>query len=372
MKAKVAVIPCKSYEPLLVQQAVRKAVDTLGGISAFIRPGSRVLVKPNLLMAVVPEKAVTTHPEVVRGVIKILKEINCSIKVGDSPSAWGKQIENVGQVYSVTGIKKVCEEEGVSLVEFDKRRWIEKFPLAAILDECDHVVNVPKFKTHGLTILTGAIKNLFGFIPGTFKTELHKKFFDRDDFCRMLVDILQQVLPELSIVDGVTAMEGDGPAPAGKVREQNLLVAGADPVAVDSVLAMIMGLEPEDILPTKVAAKRGLGVSDRNSIEIIGAALKDVCGKPFILPAASIQRKLPRPVIRLASKLIKYYPCVERDNCVSCAACIRACPQKVISMHKGKPRVDYSKCIACFCCQEVCPQAAIKIKKNLFARLAGL
>lgn len=372
MKAKVSVIRCNSYDPALVQEAVRKAVDLVGGIASFIKPASKVLVKPNLLIAIEPEKGVTTHPEVVRAVIKILKTIDCKIIVGDSPSAWGRYIENVEGVYNATGIKKICEEEGVSLVEFNKRRWRQKFPLAAILDECDYLVNVPKFKTHGLTFLTGAVKNLYGLVVGTFKTELHKKFFDKEDFSKMLVDILQEVRPCFSIVDGIVAMEGDGPSAAGQLRHQNVLVAGADAVAVDSVLAFIMGLKAEDILTTKEAGKRGLGVTDIRSIEILGAALKDFAGKPFVLPATSMQRKLPKPLIKLAMKLIKCYPCIERDHCVACAACIRACPQKVIRMHKGRPAIDYSKCIFCFCCQEVCPQAAIKTKKSLLGKLVGL
>ncbi|MDD5282421.1 MAG: DUF362 domain-containing protein, partial [Candidatus Omnitrophica bacterium] len=177
MNAKISIVKCNSYESLAVEQAVRRTVDLLGGITCFVKPGSRVLVKPNLLMSKGPEYAITTHPQVVSSVIHILKEINCRVVIGDGPSVWGEYIENVDEVYEVTGIKKVAHDEGVELVNFDKRRMRDKFPLTSWLDECDYLINLPKFKTHGFTLITGAIKNLFGLIPGTYKTELHKNYF---------------------------------------------------------------------------------------------------------------------------------------------------------------------------------------------------
>lgn len=373
MKSTLSITRCESYNPALVQESVRKAVDLIGGISNFVKPESCVLVKPNLLMAKEPEFGIDTHPEVVRAVIKILKGINCKIFVGDGPSVWGNQIQNVDEVYRRTGVKQVCQEEDVVLVEFDKRRMREKFPLTTWLDNCDYLVSLPKFKTHDLTLLTGAIKNLFGLVSGTFKTELHKKYFEINEFAKILVDIFQEVKPALTIVDGIVAMEGDGPATGGKLRNLNLLLASSDCVALDSVMALIMGVKPFDVLSTKEAAKRGLGEADIKSITILGEELEAVMGKQFLLPSTSfLKRKIPKPIIKLAKRLIKYYPCVERDNCVSCAACIDACPNKIISMNNKRIVFDYSKCIACFCCQEACPASAIKIKRSYLARLIGL
>jgi uncharacterized protein (DUF362 family)/Pyruvate/2-oxoacid:ferredoxin oxidoreductase delta subunit len=324
-------------------------------------------------MAKEPEAGITTHPEVVRAVIKILKDINCKIFVGDSPSVWGEYIKNVDKVYELTGIKKVCSDEGVELVEFDKKRMRKKFPLTSWLDDCDCFINIPKFKTHELTILTGAIKNLFGLVTGTFKTELHKNYFSIEEFSKVIVDIYAEAKPSLTIVDGVMAMEGDGPATNGRLRRKNLLLAGSDCVALDSILALIMGIKPLDILTTKIAAERGLGEANINSIMVLGEKLEAVIGEPFLLPASSMIRKIvPRPILKLAKKLIKYYPCVERDNCIACAACVKACPAKIISLKNKRITFDYSKCIACFCCQEVCPNAAIKVKKSLVAKMIGL
>lgn len=372
MKSKVSIVRCNGYDSSLVLEAARKAIDLIGGISSFVKPKSRVLVKPNMLAAREPSTGIDTHPEVLRAVIRLLKEIDCTVFVGDSPAVWGKQVENVGRVYEIAGITQVVRQEGVNLVEFDKRRWRGKFPLTTWLDNCDYFVSLPKFKTHNLTILTAAIKNLFGLVTGTYKAELHKNYFYTDEFSKILVDIYQEAKPTLTLIDGITAMEGDGPASAGRLRSLNLLFAGVDCVALDSVLALIMGLKPLDILTTREAAKRGLGIADPDSIEICGEKLKDAIGKPFLLPTASKKRKLPQPVIDLAKKLIRYYPCVERDNCTACAACIQACPVKVMRMEDKQILIDYSRCIACFCCLEVCPSAAIKVKKSIFAKMIGL
>jgi uncharacterized protein (DUF362 family)/ferredoxin-like protein FixX len=373
MNSKVSIVKCDSYDPGPVFQSVKQAVDLLGGISGIVKPGSKVLVKPNLLMAKGPEFGVDTHPEVVRAVIKLLKQINCKIFVGDGPSVWGKYIANVEGVYELSGIKEVCESEGVNLVKFDKRRWRGKFPLTTWLDDVEFVVSLPKFKTHGLTLLTGAIKNLFGLVSGTYKTELHKNYFNKADFAKIVVDVFEAVKPGLTIVDGIIAMEGDGPGTGGKLRSSNVILAGNDCVSLDSVMALIMGLKPLDVLTTKEASERNLGIADINNISIMGERLENITGKPFILPAASpVSKNLPASVIKLASKLIKYYPCVELDNCLKCSACIRACPNKAVSMKNERIKFDYKKCIACFCCQEVCPASAIKTKKSLFAKMIGL
>ena len=373
MKSQVSIVKCNSYNHSLVFEATKKAIELIGGISSFVRPESRILVKPNILMAKEPEFGIDTHPEVVRAVIKILKEINCEIFVGDGPSVWGNQAKNVDNVYERAGIKSICEEEKVSLVKFDKRRWRGKFPLTTWLDNCDYLVSIPKFKTHDLTILTGAIKNLFGLVSGTYKTELHKKYFDREPFAGILVDIFQEAKPALTVVDGIVAMEGDGPGTSGKLRDLNLLLASADCVSLDSIMALIMGLEPFDILTTKEAVSRGMGIADINSIEIFGEKLEEVIVESFLLPTtSSFKKNIPRPVINLAKKLIKYYPCVERDNCIRCAACIQACPNQAISMKNERIIFDYSKCIACFCCQEACPASAIKVKKSILAKIVGL
>jgi len=372
MNSQVAIVQCKSYNPDLVLEAVRKAVDLIGGITHYIQPKSKVLVKPNLLMAKEPEWGIDTHPAVVRAVVKILKEIDCQIYLGDGPSVWGSQAENVDKVYEKSGMRQVADGENIELVKFDKKRWRKNFPLSTWLDDCDYLVSLPKFKTHDLMTLTGAIKNLFGLVSDTYKTELHKKYFRAEDFARMLVDIYQEARPALTVIDGITAMEGDGPGTSGKLRNPGLLFAGSDGVALDSILALIMGLKPLDILSTREAAQRGMGIADINKIEILGVGLKDIIEAPFKLPGTSIYKKIPRPVLEIAKNLIRFYPRIHHGNCTRCQVCIWICPQKVMSIKNNRVAIDYSGCISCFCCQEVCPASAIKVKKSVLAKIIGL
>ena len=373
MKSKVSIARCADYRTGLVEDSVRKAVDLLGGIKNFIKPGSKVLVKPNILMAKEPEAGITTHPEVVRSVIRLLKEQSCKVFVGDSPSVFGNQIGNLGEVYERTGISRICKEELVELVMFDKRLWQGKFPLTSYLKECDYFISIPKFKTHNLTTLTGAIKNLFGLVCGTYKIELHKNYFDASEFAKMIVDIYEVAKPDLTIVDAIVSMEGDGPATAGTLKNTGFLVASVDCVAIDSILSVLMGLKPDEILTTREAALRGLGVSDIAEIEILGEDLAKIKPDEFLLPSASIQkRKIPKPILNIFKALVRYYPVIRHDRYTRCCACVKACPQMIISLKNNKMRFDYSRCIACFCCQEVCPSSAINVKKTILTKMLGL
>ncbi|MFC1658203.1 DUF362 domain-containing protein [Candidatus Omnitrophota bacterium] len=372
MEAEVALVKCKNYTPSLVEQAIRRSIELLGGIEKFVRPRSRVLLKPNLLMAKEPEFGITTHPEVVRAVARVLKGIGCELFIGDGPSVWGNQIENVDEVYKKTGIVRISEEEGIKIVKFDKSRWQGNFPLTSWLADCDSFVSLPKFKTHELTVLTAAIKNLFGLVTGAYKTELHRKYPKQEEFCGMLVDIYEQARPCLTVVDAITAMEGDGPASGGRLRSRGFLLAGVDCVALDSILALIMGLEPSDILTTKQAAGRNLGIAEVSSMRILGERLQDVTQEPFQLPSTSIIHKIPRPVIKAIAGLVRFYPEVNHHNCTLCGACIPACPEKVISINDSRISIDCSGCISCFCCQEACPYSAINVKRSLAAKLLRL
>ncbi len=372
MNAKISIVKCNSYESLAVEQAERRTVDLLGGITCFVKPGSRVLVKPNLLMSKGPEYAITTHPQVVSSVIHILKEINCRVVIGDGPSVWGEYIENVDEVYEVTGIKKVAHDEGVELVNFDKRRMRDKFPLTSWLDECDYLINLPKFKTHGFTLITGAIKNLFGLIPGTYKTELHKNYFKPSEFVKILADIYQEARPALTIIDGISAMEGEGPGTSGKVRQLNLLLAGSDCVALDTVMARIMGIKHQEVLSTREAALRGLGEDNLSKIKIEGEGIDKLNIRPFILPQASKLNNLPDAFKIILKWLIRYYPYSLRLKCTRCGHCVNICPKKCIMLKKKGIVFNYKQCIACFCCQESCPAAAIGVKKSILAKLIGL
>jgi len=372
MNSKVALARCDDYDPLKVQAAVRRAVDLAGGIAGFIKPGSRVLVKPNLLMAKEPEFGITTHPEVVRAAVKLLKEINCSVMIGDGPSVWGGIAEKVDEVYTATGMRRIAEEEKVTLVKFQNWRWRKDFSLTNWLDDCDYIVSIPKFKTHGLTTLSGAVKNLYGLVSVNHKTELHRKYFKPEEFSRILVDIYQEARPALTIIDGVIAMEGNGPGTSGTLREAGLIAAGSDCAALDGALSLVMGLEPEAVGTNKEAAKRGLGVIDKEKIDFVGDPLAAFIREPFKLPGNSILNKIPGPVVKIIKHYLRFYPCVGHNVCTKCLTCVKACPNQAVSFKKGRIEIDRSKCISCFCCQESCPVNAISAKKSLLAKLIGL
>ena len=381
-KPQVSIVKCKSYQPEELTEKIRESLRLIGGIEKFIRPGAKVLVKPNLLMAASPDTAITTHPEFVRQVLRILKGINCKIYLGDGPSVFGSQMENIVKVYEQTGIREIAEEEAVELVTFDKR-YIPPtpegaqgyFPLAQYVKDCDYIVSIPKFKTHEYIILTGAVKNLFGLIPGTFKLECHKNFHQPERFAKMLLDVCAAVKPALSIVDGITGMEGNGPATSGSKRDIGLILAGSDPVAMDTVLAGIMNARPENIYTIKEALNRNLPGASLDNIDILGMSLERVVIRGFKLPDISIQRailnNLPPFAANLLKKWLTFQPKIDTDTCQLCDACVNNCPQKTMSNKNGKIVIDYSQCISCFCCREVCPYAAIGIKKSFLARLLG-
>lgn len=368
MDSQVSIIKCKSYGQNEVFAAVKKATDLIGGIAAFVKKGDRVLIKPNLLAAQPPESGIDTHPEFVRAVVRLVKQTNAEIILGDSPSVWGRPQE-IDLVYETSGIKAVAKEEGVNLIKLDRSMMVDGYSLTTLIKDCNRIISLPKFKTHDLMVLTGAIKNLFGLVPGLFKTELHRRAINSESFAKVLVDILGLAKPTLTIIDGIVAMEGDGPATAGTPRNMGLVLAGNDCVSLDAVLATIMGLNPKDILSTKEASERGMGEAKLENIEILGERIEDVIAQDFKLPQTSIVNRLPKPMLKILKGLTRIYPAIDNDLCKMCQACVKSCPANAITNKAEQLRIEYSRCILCFCCQEVCPYAAVKIKKNVFTRI---
>lgn len=371
MKSKVSIVKCKDYDEKNLQAVLNKSLDLIGGINNFVKSTDKVLIKPNLLSATTPETAIDTHPEFVRSVIKLVKQTGAKIFLGDSPSVWGRPQE-VDNVYEKSGMKQIAEEENIELVKFDRSRLKSGYPIAIWADECDCIISLPKFKTHDLTILTGAIKNLFGLIPGLYKTELHKRALSSPEMAEVLADIYSVVKPKLSIVDGILALEGDGPASGGTPRNLGLILASSDAVAVDSVMAAIMGLRPKDVLSTKEAAERNLGCADFDDIEILGENIQDVIVSDYKLPQTSILNKIPRPFLTLGKSFLRFRPIIDESKCTVCGLCVKACPVSAISIENKHTRINNAKCVLCLCCKEVCPQGAVSVKKSLVAKMIGI
>lgn len=366
MKSKVSLIQCNSYRTRDVYDAVKRSVDLLGGISSVVKPGNRVLIKPNLLSAKPPESGIDTHPEVVRAVVRLVKETGGIAEVGDSP---GGSVKKMAEVYATSGIKQVCEEENVKIVNFDKVKTMKGIPVATAPLSADVFISLPKFKTHSLMTLTGAVKNVFGIVPGLFKTECHKLAPNPAAFAKLLVDIYSYAQPHLSILDGIVGMEGDGPASGGILRKINLIAASTDAVSMDAVMSRIMGIEPFDIFTTREADRRGLGTGRIEDIEVVGDDLNRFIQPGFKLPRTTLYHRLPNSFMRFMSLFLKVRPGVNPDRCKNCGLCVRSCPVEAISSEKGKIKFDYSKCILCLCCHEFCPENAIFIKENIIARI---
>ena len=371
MNSKVSIVKCDNYDREKLLSSVRKSLDLVGGISSFIKEGDKVLIKPNLLSATTPDTGVDTHPEFARAVIKIVKETGAKIYLGDGPSVWGRP-QDVDLVYEKSGMKSLAYEEGVNLVRFNKVIMKSSYPFTSWVDECDRIISLPKFKTHDLMTLTGAIKNLFGLIPGLYKTELHRRALKAEDFSKILVDIYSIVKPTLSIVDGVVSMEGDGPASGGQLRNLGLIIASSDGVALDSVLSTIMGLKPEDILSTREAGRRGLGNTRLDNIEISGEEIKDLIIRDYKLPQVSLLKRTPKPFLQLAKGLFRFRVKINYSKCKKCQLCIKGCPVQAIELQDNKIKVNHTKCVLCLCCKEICPEGAVVLSKSIFARILSI
>lgn len=367
---KVSLVKCKSYDAADVAAAVRHAVDLLGGMEKFVKRDERVLLKPNLLTDAAPDQGITTHPEVVRAVIRLLKPLTKNIYCGDSPSVWGEQ-RDIDRVYETTGIKGVCQEEGVELVYFTKPKMYGAYPLTEWLEKCDRLISLPKFKTHGFTVLTGGLKNLFGLVIGMYKIKIHRDNPQPDDLCKAIVDIYGVRRPDLTILDGIVAMEGEGPGSGGTLRPSELIAASPEALALDVVLAKIMGLEPADIPTNREAFRRGWQPADIKAIEIAGEHLQNCVLEGFRLPKTTFLNKMPKWAIDVIKQFLQMKVVVLLDKCRRCHLCQKSCPAGAIEVNEKGAMIRRRMCIYCLCCQEICPHGAIRVKKNFLLRLIG-
>jgi uncharacterized protein (DUF362 family)/NAD-dependent dihydropyrimidine dehydrogenase PreA subunit len=367
MRPKVSIVRCADYDRRRIAEAVKRSVDLIGGISRFVKKSARVLIKPNLLSARDPEQAVTTHPEFVRAVARLVKEAGGTPSIGDSPGSFFT-IKHIDEVFEKTGMKGVADEESVELVKFDKIIHIDGYPISAALKEYDLVINLPKLKTHTLAMLTGAIKNMYGFLPGLSKVQYHKRSPNIKEFSQTLADIYAITRPGLSIMDGVVGMDGDGPA-AGRKRDIGLILAGADGVSLDAVFARMAGLPYEKNILLKEMVKRGLGVGRVEDIDVVGERLDTSRIRDFKLPRTEIVYRFPTFIARHLAKVIYFLPVIDEAVCEKCDICVASCPVDAITINKDTSNIDGNKCVKCFCCHEVCPYDAIFIKKNFLAKL---
>ena len=283
MKTKVAIVKCPDYQQANVDHAIRQGLELLGGLGQFVHPGEKVLLKVNALMDVPPDAAVTTHPSLVEALGKELKALRAFPLVGDSP---GNAAANNEKTMEIDGYTRAIKNAGGEVLNFQKfpivdipspsgNRRINKIKISQAVLDVDTVINLPKLKTHGWMLFSGAIKNLYGVVPGFYKSKFHIVSPQPDLFSETLVDIFQIVKPRLNIMDAVIGMEGAGPS-AGEKRFMGALFFSTDAVALDAVCSAAIGYRPLTIDTTRIACERGLGTAKLEEIEIVGTTLEEV------------------------------------------------------------------------------------------------
>lgn len=364
-RSTISIVRCTDYNTNKVERSVRHAINLLGGIEKFVKRGERVLIKPNLLSARRPEEAVCTHPEVVRAVVRILKEVGASITIGDSPGGFLKNIE---EVYRVSGISSVAREEKVNLVKFAFSKKVEGFPISVRVLGADKIISLPKFKTHEITGITGAVKNMYGSIVGLFKTKCHADAPTEKQLAKVIAKVFSLTKPDLSIVDGIVSMEGEGPS-AGDPCRTEFIMAGCDAVAIDTMLAVLIGAKPLSFAVTSECGNMGLGQTDPDKIDILGENFSGFIKRDFKQARGRIiLRFLPPLLMGMVAQQLKFWPEIDPELCKKCNMCKLSCPVHAIDVRKKIYYVDKGKCIRCMCCREVCPYKAIHVRKNWLAR----
>jgi uncharacterized protein (DUF362 family)/Pyruvate/2-oxoacid:ferredoxin oxidoreductase delta subunit len=376
-KARVVIIGCDTYADDQVLTAVEKGVDMLGGISVFAKPGESIVMKPNILIGTDPDKGVTTHPAVFGAVGKLLKDAGVIVSYGDSPS-FGKAEPNLRK----SGIKQIGDGLGFGIADFDSGRsvshrdalLVKKFVVANGVLDSDGLVSLPKFKTHGLVRFTGAVKNQFGCVPGLLKSQYHVKLPDPYDFATMLVDLNALIKPRLYVMDGIMAMEGNGPR-SGKLKRLNVLLLSSDPIALDATACRIAHLDPEVVPTSKPGERAGLGTYHIENIELMGEALDSFVDKSFqVNRTPPISSSGGRFRVFLKNRITQR-PVIDKAKCTCCGTCITMCAvqPKAVDWYKGDesrpPRYNYNRCIRCYCCQETCPEGAIYLSTPLLGRI---
>ncbi len=369
---KVIIENAKSYDLDNIQAITEKIFSALPATKR-LNPDTKVAIKPNLVAKHGPDAAVTTHPTVVEAVIIALKARGVKdITVIDSAGGiYNEQVMN--SIYKISGLQDVCERQGVRYggdYESSTRRVegirCKEFIVTNPINNADFIINMPKLKTHAMMSLTCGVKNLFGVIPGLKKAELHMRFPDRQMFGEMICDLCELIRPDITIVDAVVGMEGDGPS-GGDPRPIGSIIAGENIYNVDIVCAKYIAVNPDDV-PYLVSAKnRGLcGVFSNDMLQYPDKfnPIKDF-KKPSTQKSIIFANRLPKPlrfIMPYVAELITPRPVVNRKGCVGCSKCAEICPKDIIDINNKKAYINKKSCIRCYCCHEMCPVKAIDIK----------
>ena len=342
---------------------VRPAVDRAFEIFPMELRGKKILIKPNLLRASEAKEGIVTHPAVLRAVVEKVETMDpASIVVGDNPGLFGYG-ENE-ESFKITGLMEAAKGYYQNIgndsqkVDFNAE-FMPTVSLSKIVLDADIIISLPKFKTHGLTVITGAIKNSYGFLPGAQKAKLHKAAGSPERFHEVIVNVFRLRVPDLFIVDAVVGMEGNGPA-SPDLRSIGLILASSNAVALDSVMAMMMGCDPGRLHFLRKAKEAGLGDYDLSTIEVIGELKRLPDFKLPPLGGQAIFRNETMQAMIHNRTLLR--PQADPELCTGCGICVEQCPVSALTMNDDLPQVDADTCITCFCCQEICPEKAMTLR----------
>ncbi len=376
----VAICALDSYEADSARLALSEALERIDEWKE-IKEGSRVIIKANLVSAMKPDEAATTHPVLLSALTEMLLQRGCEVVIGDSPGGM-YNAAFVTRVYRASGMYEV-ENVGAKLnMDFSERsavfedaRVLHTFAYTGYLDECDLIINFSKLKSHGMMGMSAAAKNMFGAIPGVIKPEYHYRFPRYEDFADMIVDLDEYFHPVISICDAVVGMEGNGPT-AGVPKQMGFVLASHSPHNLDRVAADLLGLTPDDVPTLAAAIRRGLTTDRVEEITVFGdREAHKVPDFQAVVEHRSLQfsgdgkNPIKRLFGKLAGAILKTRPVLMKDACVGCGVCKNVCPAKAIEIKDGKAVINRSECIRCFCCQEFCPKSAMKVKRTAIAAL---
>ena len=375
--SKVFVGKCDSYNSDLVKAQVRRIFDELN-VSDKIFKGAKVAIKPNLLMKKDISTATTTHPVVLEQVILYLQNLGAEVVIVESPGGpYNKTM--LKRVYDGCGITEVAERTGATLnydlsqseADVENFSMMKKVTVLSPLVDADVVINIAKLKTHGMMVYTGAVKNMFGSVPGVLKAEYHMRYPDYNNFANALIDVFLAIKPSINLIDGIDGMEGHGPS-SGTVRHIGVIMGSEDAFSMDVVATNIIGLDVERIPILNCAVERNICPKNISEVELCGDISKDFKLDNYEMPnieTSAILNVQGSKVFGWISKYLVPKPKVIKTGCVGCGECASSCPAKTIEMKDKKAIIDTSKCIKCFCCQELCPKGTIKIVKPMVSKL---